>query len=146
MSQKVQKILTTKNKKGFSFTDPRLAEAFPDFKPETDEIAVLVEVEVPDNAEEAGQERFYGSEDTVSQTLKNDWARVCMNAGRPILRESESELDWVTEAQNAADQYRPGRRGGFAPKVTEDEVDQFDNIDDLKAFLKSRRVVAASAE
>ena len=140
MAHRINKVLTTANKKlgaDFSFTDPSLPSDFE--MPKEANVAVGVGVEVPDNAEEAATERFYGSNEKVSAALEADWARVCLNAGRPLLRDTEEAgLDFASVAQQASDEYRPGRRGGVATRVREDEIEDIDDIEELKAFLKAR--------
>lgn len=140
MSHRIEKVLTTQNKKlgdDFSFTDPSLPEDFE--MPKDANIAVLVSVEVPDNGEEAASERFYGSHEKVAAALEADWARVCLNAGRPLIRDTDQpDFDFAGQSQQAADEYRPGRRGGFASRVREEEIEDIDDIEELKAFLRKR--------
>ena len=141
MSHRIDKVLTTMNKKlgeGFEgFTDPNLPSDFD--MPKDANIAVAMTVEVPDSAEEAASERFYGSDDKVNAAIQADWARVCLNAGRPLIRDTDAqEFDFAGQAQAAADEYRPGRRGGFASRVKEDEIEDIDDIEELKAFLRKR--------
>jgi hypothetical protein len=140
MSHRIDKVLTTMNKKlgdEFEFIDPRLPEDFD--MPKDANIAVAMTVEVPDNTEEAAGERFYGSPDKANSALEADWARVCLNAGRPLIRDTEStEFDFAGQAQQAADEYRPGRRGGFASRVREEEIEDINDIEELKEFLRKR--------
>lgn len=141
MSERIDAVVTTKNTKGLSFQSPKLDEDFE--MPKDSNIAAAVLVEVPTSLEEAAGEEFYGSEEAALKALKQDWSRRCVNAARPILREAESDLDWDTVAQQAVDGYKPGRRGGFAPKVTEDELEDFEDVDALREFLRKRGVVKA---
>lgn len=141
MSHRIDKVLTTKNNKlgeGFAgFTDPNLPADFD--MPKDANIAVALTVEVPDSAEEAAGERFYGSHEKVAAALQSDWARVCLNAGRPLIRDTDAEgFDFTGQAQQAADEYRPGRRGGFATRVREEEIEDINDIDELKEFLRKR--------
>lgn len=141
MSHRIDKVLTTANKRlgdGFvGFTDPNLPEDFE--MPKDANVAVALTVEVPDSAEEAAGERFYGSHEKVASALQSDWARVCLNAGRPLIRDTESpDFDFAVQAQLAADEYRPGRRGGFASRITEAEVEDITDIEEFKAFMRKR--------
>lgn len=133
--------VTTKNVKGFEFQSEKLGEEYE--MPKGTSIAAAVDVEVPESLDEASGEEFYGSEESALKALVQDWTRRCVNAARPILREAETELDWDTVAQQAVDGYKPGRKGGFAPKVTEDELDQFEDVEQLREFLRGRGVVKA---
>lgn len=156
MSKRIAKVLTTGNKKGVTFEDDRIRQHpdFTDFEmPKDATIAVLVEIDVPDNAQEAASADFYGSEEQVTKTLQQDWARVCLNAGRPLLRDADSADALVSLAQQAADTYKPGRRGGFAPKVDEAAFDEAaeaalasGDIASLKAFLQSQGVKVVGAQ
>lgn len=103
-----------------------------------EEIEVSVEVTVPSTLEEAAGDEFYGGEDKVLDTIQKEWNRRCVNAARPILRDAEQELDWQSVAQQAVDSYSPGRKGGFAPKISEQDVEQFDDVEELKAFLRGQ--------
>lgn len=147
MSHSIPKVLTTANKKlgpDFSFTDPTLPSDFD--MPKEANIAVGVSVEVPDSAVEAATERFYGSDEKVNAALEADWARVCLNAGRPLIRDTEeATLDFVAVSQQAADEYRPGRRGGFASRVKEEEIEDIDDIEELKEFLRRRGSLVGAA-
>jgi hypothetical protein len=136
MGKRIAATVTTKNKKGFTH------QGFEDA--DEAEIGVAVEVEIPETFEEAAGPEFYGSEQAVLTAVTEDWKRRCVTAARPILRESETELDWQSVAQTAVDSYKPGRKGGFAPKVAEEELDEKfggEISDDLKAFLRSKGVM-----
>ena len=134
MSTRIQAQVTTKNPKGFTY------QGFEGADP--GEISVVVEFDVPDSFDEASSEDFYGSEKAAVEELKEAWKRRKVNRARPILREAEQTLDWAAIAQQAVDEYRPGRRGGFAPKVSRTELaDQFGgtvDIDQLEAYLASK--------
>ena len=103
-------------------------------------IEVDIEVSVPENVSEAVE--FYGSEEKLLDAITADVARRKANAARPLLRDAEEALDWVTVAQSAAEDYKPGRRGGFgAVTVSKEEVFAAaaeGNMDDLLAMLASR--------
>lgn len=137
MSKRIETSVTTKNKKGYTFVSDGLES-------DGKEIAVRVTCEVPETMEEAASADFYGTEEAAMTSLQQDWTRRSVNAARPLLRESEQELDWENVAQTAVDGYKPGRRGGFAPKVSEEDLDSFDNIDALREFLRKQGVVKSA--
>lgn len=85
-------------------------------------------------------EDFYASEEALKKAIDADWARRKANAARPILRDAESEMDFQTVAQQAADSYKPGRRGGFAPTIELDVLKQASSIDDVIKLLQERGV------
>lgn len=136
MPTRQRAIVSTKNVKGLTFVDPEL-NADEQEKASQDEITVVLDVEVPESLTEAASEDFYGDEEKALAALQQDWQRRSVNAARPILRTSETQLDWHTVAQNAADSYKPGRRGGFQAKVSLEDLEKYDNVDDLRNFLAS---------
>lgn len=103
---------------------------------------IEVEVRVPlgQSLQEYAGEDFYGSEEAVLKALHADWARRKANSARPVLRDAERELDWQEVAQSTADQYKPGRRGGFAPSINRDELSGATSIDDVIALLQQKGV------
>lgn len=141
------RVVTTLNKKlgaDFTFQDPRLPEDYE--MPKDANVAVLVDVPVPESYEEACAAPFYTNEGEALKALQNDCARVRTNAVRPVLREAESpDFDFMVAGQQAIDTYAPGRRGGFQPRVTEDEIEDIDDVEELKAFLARRGVLGARA-
>lgn len=143
----IKRVVTTENKKIEEFEgwqDPRLDEEYD--MPKSKNIAVLVEVQVPESLAEAAESQFYGSEAAVLDVLKDDTARIRTNAARPLLREADrSDFDFAGVAQQAVDSYQAGRRGGFVPRVSEQEMEDIDDIDELKAFLKRRGAVSSAA-
>lgn len=140
MAKRVPVIVSTKNAK-FTFVGDGVNA---DDIPKDSTITVLIDAEVPESAEEAAGEAFYGSEANLMEAVQEDWKRRCANTARPVLRTAEQELDWQGAAQTAADSYKPGRRGGFAPKVTMDEADQYTDLASFKEFLSKRGVLKAS--
>ena len=107
------------------------------------DISVKVDVEVFESLEEACGEDFYGSEKVAIDALSEDWIKRCLNTARPVLREAEKPLDWQGVAQLAINGYKPGKKGGFQPRVTEAEIDQIDDLEQLKELLRKRGAVAA---
>ncbi len=106
-------------------------------------IEVQLEVSVPENVQEAAE--FYGGEEKMIDAIQQDVARRRANAARPILRDSETKLDWQKVAQEAASTYTPGRRGGFAPSIDESELRNVGDMDSLIALLRSRGVNLSGA-
>lgn len=104
------------------------------------EIKVEVRIPLAPSVSDYAGEDFYGSEEAVKKALDADWARRKANSARPVLRDAERELDWQQVAQQTADQYKPGRRGGFAPSINRDELSGATSIDDVIALLQQKGV------
>lgn len=103
------------------------------------EIAVTVQVEVPESFDEAIE--FYGSEEKALVAIQEDVKRRKVNAARPVLRDAVQELDWEAVAQQAVNDYTPGRRGGFGVQISRDEVEEkatTGSVEDLLAYLASK--------
>lgn len=103
------------------------------------EISVQVQCRVPESITDAIE--FYNGEEEVLKVLQSDAARKQCNAARPVLRDSETELDWAAVAQKAVDQYEPGRRGGFGVTVDASELDEVmasGDVGELLAYLQSK--------
>ena len=108
------------------------------------EITVELSVSVPENVNEAAE--FYGSEEKLMDAIQGDVARRRSNAARPVLRDAEQELDWQRVAQDTADAYQPGRRGGFGGvAISEEELRTAGDMDSLLALLKARGVNIAGS-
>lgn len=103
------------------------------------EIVVEVEVGVPEDIQEASE--FYGGEEKLLEVIQQETIRRKINAARPVLRDSETELDWASVAQQVAEQYQPGRRGGFSATVSESEVESATTVEELKALLAARGIL-----
>lgn len=104
-----------------------------------EDIEVNINVQVPDTLEEAAE--FYGSEEKLIESIQTDVARRRANAARPLLRDAEEPMPWETVAQQAADAYQPGRRGGFgAAAIDESELESVESTDDLIALLRSKGI------
>lgn len=101
-------------------------------------VEVTVQAEVPENLQEAAE--FYGDEEKLLDSIQGDVARRKANAARPLLRDAESVQDWNSIAQQAVDQYQPGRRGGFgaAPTIAEEELRGATDMDSLLALLRQK--------
>lgn len=138
MSKVVTRELSTENKKR---TPPFEHKGYEGAKDGA--ISVLVDCLVPETLEEAASEDFYGTETVLIDAIQEDWIKRLLNTARPVLRESERELDWQHAAQTAADAYKPGRKGGFAPRINESELDEINDLEQLKELLRKRGAVAA---
>lgn len=103
-------------------------------------ISVSIRVPLAPSVSEYAGEDFYGSEEALKKAIDADWARRKSNAARPVLRDSERELDWQSVAQQTSDQYKPGRRGGFSPTVGMDELQGASSIEDVIALLREKGV------
>jgi hypothetical protein len=103
-------------------------------------IEVIIQAEVPETWEEAVS--FYGGEEEGLKAVQQDIARRRSNAARPVLRDTETPLDWINVAQQAADSHKPGQRGGFraAPTVDEAELRSASSMDDLLALLRAKGI------
>lgn len=123
-TQKVK--VTTANKNGFSNSTNSNGDPI---------LEVEIEVSVPSDTNEATD--FFGGEQQVLEILQQEVVRRKANLARPILREAESELDWLSVATEAAEGYRPGRRGGFQPKMTEDELEGLSS-DEIIARMRAK--------
>jgi hypothetical protein len=108
-------------------------------------IGVTIQAEVPETWEEAVS--FYGGEEEGLKAVQQDIARRRSNAARPVLRDTETVLDWVNVAQQAADSHKPGQRGGFraAPTVDEAELRSATSMDDLLALLRAKGIQVQGA-
>lgn len=96
---------------------------------------------VPDSMEEAASDEFYGSEEAALKALRRDWTTRKKNSVRPGLQDAQKQgINLEQYAQNTADAYRPGRRGGFQVVVGEDEIRSAGSVDDVLALLKARGV------
>ena len=104
------------------------------------DIACELEVTVPESIEEATE--FYGGEGKLLDVIQAETVRRKINAARAVLRDAEVEQDWAGLATTIAEQYTPGRRGGFqSPSVSADELsDASGDMDALLALLASRGV------
>lgn len=104
-------------------------------------ISVEVSGEIPSNLTEASE--MYGGEAKLLESVQQDYIRRLQNAARPILRDTD-EVDPDAQqrmAQAAVDAYKPGRKGGFGSiEVAEDELENIDSTEALKAFLQSRGI------
>lgn len=103
-------------------------------------IEVKVRIPLAPSVTAYAGEDFYTSEEELKKAIDVDWARRKANAARPILRDSESVMDWQLVAQQASDSYKPGRRGGFAPTVELDALKSAGTIDDVIKLLQERGV------
>ena len=139
MAKRIEVTVSTKNEKGFTFVSDGLES-------DGKEIAVRAQCNVPESLEEAASADFYGTEEAAMTALQQDWQRRAVNAARPLLRTAEMPLDWETIAQTAIDGYKPGRRGGFAPKISDEELDAFDDIEALREHLRKLGMVRVGAE
>jgi hypothetical protein len=104
-------------------------------------VKVTIQAEVPETWEEAVQ--FYGGEEEAIKALQGDISRRRSNAARPILRDTETVIDWVNIAQQAGDAHKPGQRGGFRAQPTIDEAELRGNVQDmdsLLAFLRNKGI------
>ena len=102
-------------------------------------IEVNIDVTVPETLAEAAE--FYKGEEELIKVVQQETVRRKINAARPILRDADTEMDWVDVATQIAEQYEPGRRGGFQVGVSEDEVDSAESVEDLKALLASKGIL-----
>lgn len=118
--------LSTTNKHGFTNTDDGKLE-------------VNLQIEVSDSIDEAVE--FYGSEEKLLDAIQADQQQRRCNAARPVLRDAETELDWQAVAQRVADDYAPGRKGGFGSvEVSSDAIDSAESMEDVKAILAAAGV------
>lgn len=108
------------------------------------DIEVELEVTVPESIEEASE--FYGGEGKLLDVVQSETVRRKINAARAVLRDAEVEQDWHALAVSIAEQYTPGRRGGFqAPSVSSDELaDVAGDTEALMALLTARGVAVGA--
>lgn len=85
-------------------------------------IELEITITVPENLSEAAE--FYGGEEKLIEVIQAETQRRKINAARAALRDVENgDLDFAAFATNVAEQYTPGRRGGFqSPTVDSDEL------------------------
>lgn len=106
------------------------------------EIDVEIELTVPDTIAEAAE--FFEGEEKLVEVIQQEVVRRKSNAARPLLRDSEVVLDWQSVAQQAAEAYQPGRKGGFQqPVVSATELEKAvtgGSVEDMLAYLKSQGV------
>lgn len=108
-------------------------------KPLEREISCSLEVEVPENLQEASD--FFDGEAKLLEVIQGEVVRRRVNAARAVIRDVENpDTDFAALAQSVADAYTPGRKGGFqAPSISQDELaEAAGDMDALMALLQSR--------
>jgi len=103
------------------------------------EIEVTIQCEVPENLQEASE--FFEGEDKLLDVVQQEVVRRRANTARPVLRDAKTQLDWPVVAQQAADAYTPGRKGGFQrPEVSATALESVNSQDELLALLANAGV------
>jgi hypothetical protein len=100
-------------------------------------ITEKVSINIPDSLEEAMSADFYGSEEALLKAIQGSFSTDASNTVRRAFRESEVERDWAVYGQEIADSYRPGRKGGFKPKVSRDELADL-TLDEIVEVLRNK--------
>lgn len=114
------------------------------------EVSLDLEVTVPESLSEA--QEFYGGEEKLLEVIQAETVRRKINAARAVIREVEDpNTDLQKLATDVAEDYTPGRRGGFQRvEVSRDELEEIAttrSIDELLKFLEDRGArITASAE
>lgn len=102
------------------------------------EIEANFEITVPESLEEAID--FFGGEEKLLDAIQSDVQTRKINAARPALRDAEQEQDWDQLAFQVAEQYQPGRRGGFkAVEVSGEDLESMTPAE-IQAMLVAKGV------
>lgn len=105
------------------------------------DIETKFDITVPASFEEACGEEFFGNEEKAIDALQAAVQQRKMNAARAVLREAEEKpADWNEFARNIAENYTPGRRGGFAAPVEESALDAAGSVEEIKALLRAKGI------
>jgi hypothetical protein len=103
-------------------------------------LRVKIRIPVPPTLAGYADAKFYGSEPAAKKAFDEYWARNKANSVRPVIRDADVELDWQPVAQSTADNYQPGKRGGYVPTIGRDELTSAPNIDAVIALLQQRGI------